>query len=437
MKNIILFSFVCLFSVSVFTYAGEPDSVTGVKKESPVFQLSQNDLKISFGGRIQIDGALFHGADYQPIANGVGFRRVRFSANASFGQYLSGKIESDFAGGVYTLKDCYIKYDMLNGFVFRLGNFQEGFSMETMTASGDFLFLEVPNVVSALSPEYHLGFQTAYQKNNFLWMGGVHFQKISGSKEKDNTDASNVNGQNEGISYTARAVWMPRSEDNSKGFHLGLAASYRTPKTDMGATLPNAVRYNTTSLSGINKIKFLDTGSILSVNHDWLFGAELAGYNHGFRFQSEYIIDQTHRMGDLPTEKFNGCYAEAACLLFGGQQKYVTGKGAFTQPSLGKEWGDIELAARVDRLDLNGTSVKGGQANGYTMGVNYYMNKYLKLQLNYSYIDQDKYANAAGSANVGYTSAGVLTKVPASVDESRGKGGNDYGIISIRAQLNF
>jgi len=328
MKKLTLLPFVCLLSTSVFTFAGEPDSVTENKKETPVFQLSQSDLKLSFGGRIQMDGAFYSGGDFQPMANGVGFRRVRLNTNATFGKNLSGKVEIDMAGGAFSLKDCYIKYDFLNGLNFRLGNFQEGFSMLTMTSSGDFLFIEHPNVVSAFSPEYHIGVQGAYQKNQFLGQAGIHFQKINGSTEKDNVDANLKNGQDEGISYTARTVWMPFSESKDKGFHLGIAASYRTPKNDVGSGKANTVRYSTASLSGIDKMKFMDTKDITFVNHDWLLGGELAAYSHALRFQSEYILNQTHRMGNLPTEKFNGYYAEAACMLFGGQQKYAASKGA-------------------------------------------------------------------------------------------------------------
>ena len=142
-------------------------------------------------------------------------------------------------------------------------------------------------------------------------------------------------------------------------------------------------------------------------------------------------------MGDIATEKFNGYYAEVACMLFGGEQKYVASKGAFTQPSCGKEWGDVEVAARFDRLDMNGTNIKGGQSNGYTLGVNYYASKNLKFQLNYSYVDHDKYANGAGSYGVGYDNLGVVTKDPSKVDKNMGKVGNDYSIVTLRAQLNF
>ena len=437
MKKLTLLPLLGLLSVSAFVFAAEPGSVSENKSVTPLFNLSQSDLKVSFGGRIQMDGAAYYGGDYQPLANGVGFRRVRLNTNASFGKNLSGKVEMDLAGGAFTLKDCFIKYDFLNGLNFRLGNFQEGFSMLTMTSSGDFLFIEHPNVVSAFSPEYHIGLQGAYQKGQFLGQAGVHFQKINGSTEKENVDANLKAGQDEGVSYTFRTIWMPLSKAKDKGFHLGVAASYRTPKTDVGSGKVNTVKYSTASLSGIDKIKFMDTKDITSVNHDWLLGSELAAFSHGVRFQSEYILNQTHRMGDLATEKFNGYYAEVACLLFGGQQSYVASKGAFTQPLCGKEWGDIELAARFDRLDMNGKSVKGGDSKGYTLGINYYASKNLKFQLNYSYVDHDKYANAGGTVAVGYKSATQVTKVPSEVIESFGKVGNDYSIVTLRAQLNF
>lgn len=438
MNKFSLLPLACLFTVSTLAFAGEPGSVSNERKnDAPVFNLSQSDLKLSFGGRIQMDAASYYGSDFQHMSNGVGFRRVRLNTNASFGKNLSGKVEIEAAGGGFALKECFLKYDFLNGLNFRMGNFQEGFSMLTMTSSGDFLFIEHPNVISAFSPEYHMGVQGAYQKGQFLGQAGVHFQKINGSTEKDYVDASLKSGQDEGVSYTMRSVWMPFSSSKASGFHLGAAASYRTPKTDGGNFIPNTVRYGTASLTGIDKVKYLDTKAIGNVSHDWLFGGELAAYCHGVRFQSEYILNQTHRMGNLPTEKFNGYYAEAACMLFGGEQKYVASKGAFAQPSSGKEWGDVEVAARYDRLDMNAANVNGGQSDALTLGVNYYASKYLKFQLNYSYVNHDKYANGGGNIGVGYTTTGEVTKDPAKVDESRGKVGNDYSIVTLRAQLNF
>lgn len=437
-KQLIAFSVLTLLACQSQVYANEPQSILPeVTKESLTFRSDNDQFKISFGGRIQADGALFFGEDYQPIGNGVGFRRVRFSSNVSYGERITGRIEMDFTDGSFSLKDCFIGYSLPNGLLFRVGNFKESFSMDAMTSSGDLLLMEKANSSSAFNPEFHMGVQASWQRNQFLGAAGVHFRAINGSKEKDYSESNNKDGIDEGVSYTARGVWMPQSENKEKGLHLGLAASYRTPKTSVGTKMPHTVRYSSNSLSRINKIKFLDTGAISSVSHDWLAGFELGGFYKGFRMQGEYTLNHTNRLEGLATERFNGFYVQAGYLLFGGQQKYSTSRGAFTQPSFGRHWGDVELAARFDRLDLNGNLVNGGCSNSWTLGATYYATKNLKVQLNYSYVNHDKYANAFGSAAVGYKSNGEVAYQPEDVDESLGKGGNAYGFLGIRFQLNF
>ena len=425
----------CLLACPAMGYADEPQSsLPEVKKESLTFSSDDNKFKITFGGRIQADGALFFGEDYQPIGDGVGFRRVRLHTDVSFGKQLSGKIEMDFTDGGFSLKDCFIRYNLNNGIYLRAGNFKESFGMDAMTSSGDLMFMEKANVSSAFNPEFHMGVQAAWQYKQFLGAAGVHFRAINGSKEKDYSESNNKDGIDEGISYTARGVWMPMSDNKEKGIHLGLAASYRTPKTSVGTKMPNTVRYSSNSLSRINKIKFLDTGPIASVSHDWLVGAELGAFYKAFRMQGEYILNNTSRMEGLGTERFNGFYVQASYLLFGGQQKYSTSRGAFTEPSFGRSWGDVELAARFDRLDLNGNLIKGGTSDGWTVGATYYVNRNLKLQLNYSYVAHDKYANAYGAAAVGVMENGQIAYKP---EDVAGEGGNDYGILGLRIQLKF
>ncbi len=428
----------CFCNVNNVAYALNPQSPTSSSKGKKVtVTLPDMPLKIAFHGRIQTDGAMFFGEDYQPLGNGVDFRRVRLGATAKFGDKWSGMMELDFTDGSLSLIDCFIKYSFSDHLNLRVGNVKEAFSMDALTSSGNLLFLDEANVSSAFAPEYHVGLQANWQHKYFLTAAGVHFKKIKSSKEKGYSEYNNKNGQDEGISYTGRVVWMPLSQSKNKGFHLGAAASYRTPKTTVGANMPNTVRYSTTSLSSINKIKFLDTAPITKVDHDILLGSELGGFYKGVRMQGEYMLNNTYRKEGLAIEKFNGFYIQAACLLFGGHQNYKTSSGAFAQPSLGKNWGDIELAARFDRIDLNATDVKGGSANGWTFGVNYYATSFFKVQLNYSYVNNDKYATAFGQAPVGYKANGELAYNGSEVDESMGKGGNAYGILGVRLQLNF
>lgn len=432
-----LLVFVFLFVLFVSAYAGETGIIPDLKiREALTFRTSGNKVKLWFDGRIQIDGAAFWGEDYQPLGNGVAFRRVRLGANIAVGEHLSGKIEAGFDGGEFTLRDAFIQYTFIKGLDIRVGNFKEAFSMESLGSSTDLLFLERSAVVSAFAPERHIGLQVAFRRNSFWSAAGIHFQQVKGVKEKNNTDDNNKLGRDEGISYTGRFVWMPRSRTGDRGISLGISASYRTPKNDVDPDFPHSVRFDP-STSGINKIKFVDSGYITGVNHEWRMGAELAGYAGSFRVQGEYLFDRVSRNDPYPTEKFDGFYAQAACLLFGGKQVYSTSRAAFSQPVAGKKWGDLEIAARFDRIDLNGSRIEGGRTNQYTVGVNYYINQNLKVQLNYSYADNDRFANADGKAAVGLDANGAPVYRPDEIDPRFGAGGNDYHSMSLRIQFRF
>lgn len=426
-----------LFSPLLIIRAGEPKMIPDLKtREILTFRTSDNKVKIGLDGRIQLDGAAFWGEDYQSLGNGVAFRRVRLGANVSVGEHLSGKIEAELTGGEFGLADAFIRYTVFKGLEFRAGNFKEAFSMESQNSSNDLLFLERAPVVTAFAPDRHIGLQGTFIKKHFWLAAGIHFQRVKGIKEKNNSESNNKLGRNEGISYTGRFVWMSHSGSPDKGISAGVSASYRTPKSDVSPDSPNSVRFDP-STSGINKIKFIDSGLITGVGHEWRTGVELAGYSNGFRMQGEYILNRVSRTGSLPTEKFDGFYVQAACLLFGGRQVYNTGRAAFTQPLTGKKWGDIEVAARFDRLDMNGAAVYGGRSNQYTLGINYYINNNLKIQLNYAYTDTDRFANADGSAAVGLNAGGGLAYNPEDIDPRFGAGGNDYNSVSLRIQFKF
>ena len=124
-------------------------------------------------------------------------------------------------------------------------------------------------------------------------------------------------------------------------------------------------------------------------------------------------------------------------MLFGGRYAYNPGEAEYAQPINGKNWGDLELAFRYDYINMNGTNIMGGSAEAYTVGLNYYVAKNFKFIVNYSYINNDRYANGKGALFVGHDVNGNLTKDPKKVVEENGKAGDDFGFISARIQVSF
>jgi phosphate-selective porin OprO/OprP len=124
-------------------------------------------------------------------------------------------------------------------------------------------------------------------------------------------------------------------------------------------------------------------------------------------------------------------------LLFGGQQRYNLNEREFTQPSRGRKWGDIELLLRYDYLNLNSKNIYGGSGENYTLGLNYYINKSVKVALNYQYSKDDRYANGKGKLFVGHDAAGNPTSNFKDVVEKKKDAGVRYNMLALRFEIDF
>lgn len=404
-----------------------------------VFESENSNYRFWFDIRVQTDGAIFSKKVMNPIGNGTSLRRARFAAKVRFSNNWYGELDLDFSNSNLELKDAYLQYTFNNGLEIKGGNFKEGFSMESTTTSRYLTFIERPMAVSAFAPQRHMGIAATYGVGPLLGIGGIHFQSVGDAEERLYSTNNNKDlGTDEGVSYTGRLVYMPFYKDPYRGLHFGVAASYRTPKTD--AQVPGTMRYSVRSNTSINRKKYLDTDLIGNVDYSLLKGVEFAAYRRNLRFQSEYILNDIHRTSNLPVEKFDGGYAMLSGLLFGGKYNYNTTEGEFTQVGRGKKWGDVELALRYDYLSLNSKddgTILGGAGEAYAAGLTFYPNNNVKIMLNYAWLNHDRYANGKGKLFVGRDANGNFTRDPKLVVDAKGKAGEDFHMLAIRLEVDF
>lgn len=403
-----------------------------------VFESKNQDYRLWFDMRVQVDAQMFLGKPLNPIGNGTTIRRARFAAKTNLGKNWYGELDLNFANGVLELEDAYFSYDFLNGFKSRVGNYKEKFSMAENSSSRYLNFMERAMVVTTFAPSRHIGWEASYTGNKFILTGGVFFQEIQDQETNTYVEDNNKDfGRDQGVSFTGKAVLQPFGIQKDYGVHIAYAYSFRQPKTDVDPTEYGGIRYSTRSLSSINRKKYLDTDVIPYYKHQTISNVELAGYYKGLAVQGEWISNRTIRSNDLDNLYFGGFYAQAVYMLFGGRQVYDKPEGEFTQPDRGKKWGDIEVALRYDFVDLNDKTVNGGSAEAITAGINFYTAKNIKFQLNFSNINHDRYANGKGKLFVGEDATGALTKDPAKVINGKGKAGEDYNQLGIRCEINF
>lgn len=423
---------------------GQTVSVIPLSAESQdgflVFQNKKADYRIWFDIRVQTDGAVFWGAPdgADKIGNGVSIRRARFAVKGEFRKDWYGELDMDLADGVVELKDAYMRYDGICNMQIQVGNFKENFSISRNTTSRYLQFIERPMAV-AFAPSRHIGLQAKFEVPVFWAAAGMFFQPVDGAETRTNVEDNNKDlGNSTGYSFTGKVVMRPLYQMRDASLHIGLALSYRTPKADLSPNRYGSVRISSRNATVINRKKYLDTGYIPGVNFEMMYTAELAGHYKGLRWEAAYLHDDVHiskKIENRQTKQFWGVYAQAGLLLFGGHQNYDEGGAKYTRITPGRSWGDLELCLRFDRLDLDSKDVNGGAANGWTVGLNYWVNSNIKMMLNYQYVKNNKWANGNGKLNVGLDADGLPTTNP--LDVVGDKVGVGYNMLACRFEINF
>jgi phosphate-selective porin OprO and OprP len=139
------------------------------------------------------------------------------------------------------------------------------------------------------------------------------------------------------------------------------------------------------------------TGALAGVSGAQVYSGEVAGSYGPLFFQGEYFwynVDRTAFV-PLPSVKFKGGYAEAAYVLTGESRAYNPGSASYgtvvpVNPfSLaGGGWGAWEIAGRYSTIDLNdqlatANGVAGGRQTVYTLALNWYINRNVRLMFDY------------------------------------------------------
>lgn len=422
---------------------GQKVTITPLSAEAQdgflVFQNRKAGYRIWFDIRVQTDGAVFWGAPdgADKIGNGVSIRRARFAVKGEFCKNWYGELDMDLGDGVAELKDAYMRFDGVEYMQFQVGNFKESFSLSCNTTSRYLQFIERPMAV-AFAPSRHIGLQAKFEMPVFWAAAGAFFQPVEGAETRTNVEDNNKDmGNSTGYSFTGKAVVRPLYQMREASLHIGLALSYRTPKADLSPDRYGSIRISSRNSTIINRKKYLDTGYIPDVNFELMYTAEIAGHYKSLRWEAAYLHDNVHinKHVDTSTKHFWGIYAQAGILLFGGRQNYDSGSAEYTRITPGRCWGDIELCARFDRLDLDSQGIYGGAANGWTLGVNYWVNSNIKMMLNYQYVKNNKYADGNGKLNIGLDEAGSPTSSPTEVVGDHP--GIGYNMLACRFEVNF
>lgn len=348
--------------------------------DSDGFSIESGDVELSVGGRIHVDTVAIE-SDSIVFTDETDIRRLRIDATLDLGSDWRIKLDGDVGGLSPGIYNAWIAYDGIKDWEFKLGNFIAPFNGENMLSSNNTKFIE-RGLPSELSPNFLLGASAAYEGDNWSIIGGYFTNPIE-DEELTNRD--------DGTSVVVRGVFAP-IEKRREVLHFAVAVERR--ELDSGATS----RVRAVPEFALTRLALLDTTTLAGVEAYTNLNLEAAYMNGPFLVQAQ----QVSRSNDAPLlgdPEFQGMSVQAAWVLTGERQRYSVGGGTFgeVRPDRDNAFGAWEIAARYSTLDLQDGGVLGGEQKNWTFGVNWYVNRNVRMSANY--VDAKAEPNRFGVAD--------------------------------------
>lgn len=343
-------------------------------KGAPEFSSADGNFKFKVRGRLFTDWATASDNSGK-VLDATEFRAARLGIEGVVMKDVKYKFELDFAGNETNITDATIEWALKPVSVV-VGQFKTPNSLEEQTSARFTTFLERGSFTDAFSLGRQIGIAAKFSQDNITFTGGV-FQG----------DANGGSGTIQGRSYAARASFAPQISNGDGFIHIGGSVLHR--ENDNG-DLTN--RYRQRPHHHLAN-RYVNTDQIASES-DTFFGVELAGVLGPLSTQAEWgWLKSSAPTGGMDA-KFNGGYIDVSYILTGESRGYKN--GAFDRikvanPVYQGGSGTWQIAARYDVIDLTDTAaaVFGGKQTSYIFGVNWHLNNYTRVVMNYSKSDVD------------------------------------------------
>lgn len=334
---------------------------------------------------IQIHGYLMvDGATYSSSALGETQLTLR-RADINYQRMLWGHwllyADTQLVDKHFEFKDVYLRKQTHYFGVVTIGNQQEPFGLEQFGSFRNTTFLE-RSTSSALAPSRSIGISSSDFRGPWIWSYGFF---TVGAKDETR--------QQRGLALTGRLAYVLKTDSGM--YHL--AADYSTrryaPNTDQSFSSAPEVALSSND-------KFLNTHKIPDASQLQRYGLEAAHVDGPFSWQAEYMEAHLQRNEGLPPLHFRGWYAYASWMLTGENRDYRESNATFGKVVPHAAWnghggGALEVAVRLSQTDLNDRDILGGKETNLTLGVNWYLDKAVRLSANLVHaIELDKPGHA-------------------------------------------
>jgi phosphate-selective porin OprO/OprP len=352
-----------------------PPAVVAGWNEGFFLQTADGTHRLQLGGVVQTDGR-FPLDDPSPVLETFVLRKARPVLAGRIARYFDFRLMPELAGSA-TILDAYFDIRFSPRFRLRSGKDKTPIGYELLLSDPTLVFPE-RSVVSLLVPSRDIGFQAQGEVagGRVLYAGGV-FNGNPTDAGSSTTDTDT----NDGKDVAGRIVYMPfRTTKGSRltnlGFHLGASRGSQDGalpsfRTSIGQTF---FGYATGAAAAGDRTRV--TPAV------FLYSGRFGGFAEYARSSAEVARNA------VVTSVANQAWDVTATVVLTGEATSDRGvrPNAPFDPAAG-QWGALQLTGRVGELRVDRDAIADGLfaagtvrlARQFTVGVNWFLNNYVKV----------------------------------------------------------
>lgn len=335
---------------------------------------------IRFRGYTQLDYRYALEGD-DAIIDTFGFARVRPIVEGTLGSVVDFRIMPDFANSTLSLQDAWLNLKYVDQANLMAGKFKSPFGLERLQSATALLFI-YRALPTQLVPNRDLGLMV---HSSSLFEGAVQYQLafMNGVADGGSADIDTADGKD----VVARLFVHPFQNSTREWLSgLGLGVSLNYGSTDAGTP---------TSYRSSSQATFFSWASGTTLEDDrFRYSPQFYYYWGPFGMMGEYVSSSQGllRLGQEETFDNSAWQVAVHYVLTGENASYrgVAPRADFA-PSKGG-WGAWEIKARYHQLDVDSDvfdlgfadpAVSAEAAKAWAVGLNWYMNRWVKVALDF------------------------------------------------------
>lgn len=371
------------------------------------FKSKDQAFQLKFRGQIQTDGRYFLNDDSTAGSNTYLLRRVRPTLEGTVFKYFDFRLMPDFGGGTTSLQDAWVDFKYWKAAQLRVGKFKSPVGIERLQADADGRFVETA-LSTNLVPNRDVGIDLhgSFWDDALTYDAGV-FNGVADSGSAD----TDVHDDKEFVGRIFAEPFRNTKYDILNGLGIGVGGS---AGASHGSTLATYRSGGQQTIFGFTPA----TGTVVARGPRMRIAPQAYYYYGPFGILGEYVLTSQEVRKAPATAKIEnqGWQIAASYVLTGENNSYkgIVPRASF-DPGKGT-WGAFEVAARFSQLSIDKaafptfanplTSVKDAKA--WDIGLNWYLNKNLKVMTHFEETFYNGGLSSGGSRN---TEHALLTRL--------------------------